>query len=151
MQAISLVLPCTTDMSGETTVYKWSSEMLSWDYSYVHLLPDYSCVHLQTSVLNIERAELGYGSQASPASGAVALHRAVSGFGNACHCAGGGGSGARLGEGAVVTTTADTDSGEPAAERCWSCWAGTVWIHTWGRQGTSTTPTNHWSGNAPAY
>ena len=36
------------------------------------------------------------------------------------HC-GGGGSGVRLGEGAVVTTTVETDLGEPEAVRCWSC------------------------------
>lgn len=130
-------------MSGETKCLT-----LSWDFSSVPLLQT-----LQTSVSSktLRDIEMRYGSQASLASEAqvVAPQRAVAGFGTASHCAGG--SGVRLGEGAVVTTTVDIDLGEPAAERCWSCWAGTVWIHTWGRQGTSTTPTNHWSGNAPAY
>lgn len=48
------------------------------------------------------------------------------------HCWGaGGGSGGHLGEGAVVTTTVETDLGEAVAMCCWSCWAGTVWIRTW--------------------
>lgn len=48
------------------------------------------------------------------------------------HCWGAaGGSGARLGDGAVVTTTVDTDFGEPDAMCCWSCCACTVWMRTW--------------------
>lgn len=51
------------------------------------------------------------------------------------HCWGaGGGSGAHLGEGAVVTTTVETDFGEPVAMCCWSCCAGTVWIRTFRRK-----------------
>ncbi len=48
------------------------------------------------------------------------------------HCWGvGGGSGAHLGEGAVVTTTVETDFGEPVAMCCWSCCVCTVWMRTW--------------------
>ena len=128
-------------MSGET-------KCLQMVYAVQGLLRSSAANSPDISVLqNIERAEMRYGSQASLASEAqvVAPHRAVAGSGTASHCAGGGGSGVRLGEGAVVTTAADTDLGEPAAESCWSCRAGTVWIRTWGRQGTSTSPTNYYT------
>lgn len=47
------------------------------------------------------------------------------------HCwAAGGGSGAHLGEGAVVTTTVGTDFWEPVAMCCCSCCAWTVWMRT---------------------
>lgn len=47
------------------------------------------------------------------------------------YCRGaGGGLGTHLGEGAVVTTTVETDFGEPVAMCCWSGCAGTVWMRT---------------------
>lgn len=46
------------------------------------------------------------------------------------HWAGAGGSGGHLGEAAVVTTTVETDFGEPAATCCCSCCVWTVWMRT---------------------